>query len=197
VIRREFLGAAAVLGLTSRRGDAQEQEVRKTMSGPMDENRYRPVVLAAKANRGAAMSEEARDALEHRLHCQCGCTLDVYTCRTTDFTCPVSPAMHGDVVTLAAAGYSPDEILSAFTAVYGERVRMAPLRTGFNWAGYLAPFLALGAGGIVLAAAMARWQRAAVAAHSAAPAIPTIDAPPDATPEELTRLAAELRDDTR
>jgi cytochrome c-type biogenesis protein CcmH len=197
VIRREFLTAAAAVALASRPSGAQEQEARKTMSGPMDENRYRPVALPAKTNAGAAMSEEARDALEHHIHCQCGCTLDVYTCRTTDFTCPVSPAMHGDVVKLATAGYSSDEILNAFTAVYGERVRMTPLRTGFNWAGYLAPFLAVGAGGLALAAVMVRWQRAAVAAHADGPAALTTEAPADATPEELTRLDAELRDDTR
>ena len=34
-----------------------------------------------------ADNDAAIQALEKRLRCGCGCTLDVYTCRTTDFTC--------------------------------------------------------------------------------------------------------------
>ena len=37
------------------------------------------------------MNQAKRDELEHQIHCQCGCNLDVYTCRTTDFSCEVSP----------------------------------------------------------------------------------------------------------
>ena len=118
---------------------------RTTMSGPMSESAYRPVALPAKPGAKPSMSDGARDALEHQLHCQCGCTLDVFTCRTTDFTCPVSPGMHGDIVALVVGGYTAVEILDAFRKTYGERVLMSPVREGFNWAGYVAPFV--GAGG--------------------------------------------------
>src|SRR2546426_1069442 len=40
----------------------------------------------------AADNDAAIQAIEKRLHCTCGCGLDVYTCRTTDFTCTPSPA---------------------------------------------------------------------------------------------------------
>ena len=120
--------------------------VRTTMSGPMDTDAYHAVSLPPKAGAGASMSVGQRDALEHDLHCQCGCTLDVFTCRTTDFTCSVSPAMHCDVMQLVDGGYSKAEIIGAFRAAYGERVLMAPVAEGFNWAAYLTPFVALGAG---------------------------------------------------
>ena len=74
--------------------------------------------------------------LEHQIRCQCGCTLDVYTCRTTDFSCQVSPAMHRDVMSLVEGGYSAQEILDAFVDTYGERALMAPKKEGFNLAGY-------------------------------------------------------------
>ena len=115
--------------------------VRTTMSGPMDTDAYHSVVRAPKPDARPSMSIAERDALEHDLHCQCGCTLNVFTCRTTDFTCSVSPAMHHDVMQLVAGGYSRPEIMSAFRAAYGDRVLMAPVVEGFNRTAYVTPFL--------------------------------------------------------
>ena len=126
-------GAAPVQGTTSNLFDLN-QEAAKT------------VRRAPKPRARASMSKDERDALEHEIRCQCGCTLDVYTCRTTDFSCQVSPAMHRDVLSLVEGGYSAQEILDAFVQTYGERALMSPKREGFNWAGYLVPFAALGAG---------------------------------------------------
>ena len=88
------------------------------------------------------MTDAQRDDLEHQINCQCGCPLDVYTCRTTDFSCSVSPAMHADVMGLVTGGYSATEILAAFQKVYGERVLMSPIKSGFNWLGYVTPSIA-------------------------------------------------------
>ncbi len=196
--RREFLlalGAAGATAAIGRPARAQGQDARMTMSGPMDESRYRPVRLPDRTG-ASAMTADARDALEHRIHCQCGCTLDIYTCRTTDFTCPVSPAMHADVLRLIAGGYTGDEILHAFAAVYGERVLMAPWASGFNWAGYLTPFVVLGGAAVGVAVLIGRWRRAALAG-AASPAAGPPDAPmaTDATPDEWARLDAALRHD--
>jgi cytochrome c-type biogenesis protein CcmH len=205
--RRDFLRALGAAGATAAlapRARAQGQAARMTMSGPMDESRYRPVRLPPLTG-AVVMSDAARDALEHRIHCQCGCTLDIYTCRTTDFTCPVSPAMHADVLRLVAGGYTEDAILHAFAAVYGEKVLMAPWASGFNWAGYLTPFIALGAGAVGLALLIGRWRRAALtAAAPGAAGRPTgsgslpadaRSAPTEATPDEWARLDATLRRD--
>jgi cytochrome c-type biogenesis protein CcmH len=128
------------------------------MFGPMDGSAYRAVRLPPKQT-ARVLSGEQRDALERELKCQCGCTLDVYTCRTTDFTCPVSPAMHRDVLALVDGGYDAAEIREAFMRGYGEQVLMAPVRAGFNWIGYLLPFAVL-AGGAAFATMLARkWSR--------------------------------------
>src|SRR3989442_5354574 len=57
----------------------------------------RPLEPVMAADNGAAIQ-----AIEKRLHCTCGCGLDVYTCRTTDFTCTPSPGMHHRRVTFSA-----------------------------------------------------------------------------------------------
>src|SRR5438105_13497442 len=145
----------------------------QTFNGPMaDANDvYRPVALPAKPNATASLTDAQRDDLEHQIHCQCGCNLDIYTCRTTDFACSVSPAMHADVMGLVVGGHTASEILAAFKAVYGEKVLMAPVKSGFNLVGYSMPFVALGAGAVLVGALIKRWRarapaRAASAAHS-------------------------------
>ena len=160
--RREFLLAVPALGLGAAmfpRRLAGAQAV-QTFNGPMaDANEvYRPVTLPAKPGAQASMSDAQRDDLEHKLHCQCGCNLDVYTCRTTDFACSVSPAMHADVMGLVSGGYGAQEILAAFKSVYGEKVLMAPLKSGFNLVGYTMPFVALGTGAVIVAALLKRWK---------------------------------------
>src|SRR5690348_18097192 len=39
----------------------------------------------------------------------CGCTLDVFTCRTTDFSCTYSPRLHREVLALRASGKRSEE----------------------------------------------------------------------------------------
>jgi cytochrome c-type biogenesis protein CcmH len=170
-------GAAPVQGTTSNLFD-MNQEAAKTVRRP------------PKANARASMSADARDALEHDIRCQCGCTLDVYTCRTTDFSCQVSPAMHRDVISLVEGGYSAQEILDAFVDTYGERALMSPKREGFNWAGYLMPFAALGAGAAAVVVVLRGMQRR-TAAVTPAPRAPRVQA----TADELARLDAEIRRD--
>ena len=188
---------------TGQQGGQQDPQAagtgpRTTMSGPMSESAYRPVALPAKPGAKPSMSDGARDALEHQLHCQCGCTLDVFTCRTTDFTCPVSPGMHGDIVALVVGGYTAVEILDAFRKTYGERVLMSPVREGFNWAGYVAPFVALGAASVAVGALIRRWREAPAPAPAVVSAAgSSVVGTPGATPSEMARLEAAIRDDRR
>lgn len=188
--RRGFLlqlgGAALVPLVAVRRARAQTTQA---FSGPMEQDAYRPVRLAVKAGAPPSMTDAQRDDLEHSIKCQCGCPLDVYTCRTTDFSCGVSPAMHADVMTLVGGGHGASEILAAFQAVYGERVLMSPVKSGFNWLGYTLPSIALVAGGVFVAAILRRWRSAATAPDSA-PA-----AEIDATDEELRKISAAVRSD--
>lgn len=192
VTRREFLAALPSLALllSPKRGNAQALQ---TFNGPMaDMNAvYRPVALPAKPNAKASMTDAQRDDLEHQIHCQCGCNLDVYTCRTTDFSCTVSPAMHADVMGLVAGGYGAKEILAAFKSVYGEKVLMAPIKSGlFNLFGYSMPFVALAAGAVLVSALLKRWKT-----REAALPAPPIAATVNASREELDALDAAVRRD--
>jgi cytochrome c-type biogenesis protein CcmH len=129
-------------------------------------------------------------AIEKRLQCTCGCTLDIYTCRTTDFTCTYSPELHKEVLGLRAEGKGAEEIIAAFVAKYGEKVLMAPKPVGFNWAGYLLPgtLLLLVGGGLV----------AFLKRRSAAQQLLAVTAPTpvhtDASAEELARLEQALKE---
>jgi len=194
ISRRRFVLGLPAIGLVAavlpRRGLGAQAAV-QTFNGPMaDANDvYRPVTLPAKMNASASMTDAQRDELEHEIHCQCGCNLDVYTCRTTDFACSVSPAMHADVMGLVAGGHTVDEILAAFRAVYGEKVLMAPIRSGFNLVGYTMPFVVLTAGAVVVAVLLKRWkERTPVAAT-------VVAQPNDATEGELAALEAAMRRD--
>ena len=189
--RREFLLSFGAGALTPALAGAM-QENTGAANVPMEQGAYRPVKLDAKPGARPSMTDLERDDLEHKIKCQCGCVLDVYTCRTTDFSCGVSPAMHGDVVGLVAGGYNAAEILGAFQSVYGERVLMAPLRQGFNWVGYIMPFAALITAGGIVAVLIRKW---GAASRQTEPRVATA-APVDATPEELEALKAAMRDDS-
>ncbi len=125
--------------------------------------------------------------VEEKLRCTCGCNLSVYTCRTTDFTCTVSPAMHREVIALAAQDKTQQEILDAFVAQYGEMVLMAPLKEGFNIAAYVVPGIAIStAAAVILGVLYRRTSRFASAAPSERGDFPDLD------PEDTSKLEAEL-----
>jgi cytochrome c-type biogenesis protein CcmH/NrfF len=97
--------------------------------------------------------------------------------------------MHADVMGLVSGGHPAAEILAAFKAVYGEKVLMAPGRSGFNLLGYTMPFLALGAGAVIVSVLINRWRpRAAATVPLAANRI-------EASEGELAALDAAIRRD--
>jgi cytochrome c-type biogenesis protein CcmH len=196
--RREFFLRAASVAATvavSRGALAQDSAGPQDVRGSADqmpgmEGTIRPVRLPPKPGAKPVLTQDDRDALEHRIHCQCGtCTLDIFTCRTTDFTCQISPAMHRDVVSLVEGGYSAQEILDAFVGTYGERVLMAPKKS--NVLAWFTPGVAVVVGGGVIAMFLKRWK-------SERPTLaPIALTGVDATPEELARLEAVLKGDDR
>ena len=184
--RREFL-ASVVVGLVTvlppYRPAAQDSLPGTGPSGRLwDPSRAgRPLPPVAAADNDAAIQ-----AIEKQIHCTCGCNLDVYTCRTTDFTCTVSPAMHQRVVALAKQGKTGQQILDQFVRENGVAILMAPPKRGFNWLGYLLPSVLIVATGTVLTIVLRRWILAAPAQSPSPPASPP------ATPAELERLKREL-----
>jgi cytochrome c-type biogenesis protein CcmH len=127
--------------------------------------------------------------IEGKIRCTCGCNLSVYTCRTTDFTCTTSPAMHQRVIELVEQGKSAPQILDAFVAQYGESVLMAPPREGFNILGYVVPGILITLVGGTLAWIMVRKTRVRLAeAGGARAAEPDSSLPPD----QAAKLRAEM-----
>lgn len=145
---------------------------------------------------GARENDPVVVGIEHRLRCTCGCGLDVYTCRTTDFVCTVSPRMHREVLALQDQSKTPQQIVDAFVANYGEVVLMAPKPEGFNLAGYLVPGALLLLAGAALTFYLRRKALVAAAERAdrtdqAVRAVRT-DA---GTPEELAALERAIRED--
>ena len=136
-------------------------------------------------------NDAAIQAIEKQLKCTCGCNQDVYTCRTTDFNCTTSPAMHQRVLQLADRGKTAQAIIDQFVRENGVQILMAPPKRGFNLAGYFLPSALILAAAAVLVLVLRRWARAAAAtpATSAPAASP---AALDATAAELERLRREL-----
>lgn len=130
--------------------------------------------------------------IEERLRCTCGCNLDVYTCRTTDFTCQTSPAMHREVVGLVEQGLTAQQVIDEFVARHGELVLMAPPKEGFNLVGYLLPGLAITVVGAMLVRFLVGRSRPAAATVTAAD--PGEAAGAELSDEDAARLRAELAD---
>jgi cytochrome c-type biogenesis protein CcmH/NrfF len=134
-------------------------------------------------------NDAAIQAIEKRLKCTCGCGLDVYTCRTTDFTCPVSPKMHAHVIELTKAGMSGEAIVAQFVSEHGLEILMAPPKHGFNLAGYFTPAVTILAAAAILLVVMRRWVRRA----TPAPAASGPAGGAGVSPAELERLREALR----
>lgn len=149
-----------------------------------------PSAVGRPQSRTLARDNDAEiQSIEQHLACNCGCTLDVFTCRTTDFTCTYSPALHREVLALRESGKTAPQILDAFVAKYGEKALMAPKPRGFNLAGYLLPGALIAAAGSALLLFIGRRKTEVALADSAGDT-----AVVRASPEELERLRQALAD---
>jgi cytochrome c-type biogenesis protein CcmH len=195
--RRGFLGrlgAAALLPIQGQDPLAGRGDV-GTLRDPAAAGRPR-------APTEIADYDERIKTIERRLACSCGCTLDIFTCRTTDFTCTYSPQLHREVVELDRAGKTAQEILDAFVEKYGEKALMAPKPEGFNLWGYLLPGSAILVAGGALVALISRRRVAVVEAGGATtgerrlsierPGAEAKTAAPPASSEEMERLRRAL-----
>ena len=196
VSRREFLttglGAAIVPVLCPFTPQSpSSQALPDSLSGQGSRGTLRDpsVVGRSRGRTGAGENDAEIQAIEQRLACNCGCTLDVFTCRTTDFTCTYSPGLHREVLALHSGGKSAQEILDAFVEKYGEKALMAPEPRGFNLAGYLLPGAAVTVAGAALLLFIGR-RKSQVSSDAGFTASST--APPAASPEELERLRSAL-----
>lgn len=167
------------------------QSVQDSLAGGGPTGSLRDPAAAGRPRQATLARENDAEikAIEQRLACSCGCTLDVFTCRTTDFTCTYSPELHREVVALWDEGKTAREIIDVFVAKYGEKALMAPKPEGFNLWGYLLPGAAITAAGVALVAVLRR--RETIASDTGSPELPP-GQPVSATPEELEQLRRAL-----
>ncbi len=194
--RRAFLRQAVGFAMAplavvrGRAGAAQDSLAGRGAVGTLHDP---SVVGRPRAPTDPGENEAEVQAIETRLACNCGCTLDVFTCRTTDFSCTYSPKLHREVLALRNQGLSAQQVLDAFVAKYGEKALMAPKPKGFNLAGYLVPGAAIAAAGAALMLVIVR-RRTAVAAAGGPGAAPPETQGSTEEMERLRRALAEVED---
>jgi cytochrome c-type biogenesis protein CcmH/NrfF len=188
--RREFLSSVAAGLLSVVPAVRHSVAVQDSLPGTGPSGR---LADPARAGRNllpvvAADNDAAIQAIEKQIHCTCGCNQDVYTCRTTDFTCTTSPAMHRRVVALAEQGKTGQQILDEFVRENGVAILMAPPKRGLALLGYLVPPLVFVVAVAALTLVLLRWVRRPVPGDAAT----SQRAHTAAAPEELERLRREL-----
>ena len=188
------LGAAASLAAQAPSGAGRDSAMSAAIRARSGDQVGRLAAPEAAGRPADVVTERDNEALvkdiEHQIRCTCGCNLDVFTCRTTDFTCTTSPAMHRMVMARLDGGMTQAQILAAFQQQYGEMIFMAPPKHGFNWVAYLMPYVGLAVGLGLLGAVARRLFRATPKATDTA--TPGSVAPGTASPEELANLKREL-----
>jgi cytochrome c-type biogenesis protein CcmH len=187
-----LLASGALLALTRTDGMSQQEP----LSGQGETGQLRdPYSVGRSRDRAtAADNDEAVKNIERQLKCSCGCSLDIFTCRTTDFTCETSPRLHKQVLGLYQGGFSDTQIVQQFVDQYGEQALMAPRPEGFNLAGYIVPGIAMMTAASLLTIYLTRRKKVELADAPAGPVLAT--QPPvmaSATAAELEEVQRAVR----
>jgi cytochrome c-type biogenesis protein CcmH len=142
------------------------------------------------ASPARAVAPDARQEVEGRLMCYCGCA----NLTIRDCTCGTAAGVKADIADRLASGESPDQVVAAYVARHGEQIRSAPPRRGFNLLAWVTPFAAILGGAAMIVALTRRWRA------RGATALPGPDTPSGGAAEAagdsatLERIAREMRD---
>jgi cytochrome c-type biogenesis protein CcmH/NrfF len=112
--------------------------------------------------------------------CDCGC----HPQSVWDCACGRAAQMREDVAAEIRGGMTGGEVIAAYVARYGEKIRIAPTTEGFNLLAWLGPGFGFVVATGLLVLLLRRWQRRGGAEPAAVG--------PPADPEELARLRGEM-----
>jgi cytochrome c-type biogenesis protein CcmH len=106
---------------------------------------------------GAARLDAAagpQEQVERGLLCHCGCSgLTVHSC-----TCGTAAAIRQEIASRLSAGETAEQVIADYVARYGEKIRPAPTKEGFNLLAWITPFAALFAAGVAVVLLVRRWE---------------------------------------
>ncbi len=93
----------------------------------------------------ALAADPAVENITNDLMCQCGCGMTIAVCRSS-MECLFSQQATDITAQQLAAGRSKAEILNYFVSIYGEKIRTAPTKSGFNITAWVTPFVGVAIG---------------------------------------------------
>jgi cytochrome c-type biogenesis protein CcmH len=112
-------------------------------------------VTSARAASPAPVNEETVHEIASQLRCVVCQSLSV-----ADSPSETANQMRGIIRERLAAGETPAQVRDYFVEKYGPWILLSPPRRGFDLLVWVAPFLVLGVGLVVVAVVLRRWRRA-------------------------------------
>ena len=95
------------------------------------------------------------DDVADELICQCGCGMVLSACSHP--VCASRDAMTASIEGQIAQGKSKEQIIQSLVDLYGEQVLSSPTKRGFNLIVWIAPFIALLIGGVMVYFTLKKW----------------------------------------
>jgi cytochrome c-type biogenesis protein CcmH len=126
------------------------------------------LLLASSVSVGTAQVASTDTALERRTS-EVASQLRCPVCQgesLQDSPSALAQEMRSVVRDQLAAGRTPDEVKAYFVSKYGEWILLQPRAKGLNLVVYLAPFLVIVGGTLLIIVAVRRWTRSGVEAPS-------------------------------
>jgi cytochrome c-type biogenesis protein CcmH len=112
------------------------------------------LILAAWPQAIAADEPPTVHEVASELISQCGSGMIL-----ADHDCGVARSMKASIERQIDAGKTKEEILEDFVSIYGEQVLATPRKSGFGLTAWVAPFLVIAVGGMVVSALIWGWVR--------------------------------------